>query len=226
VRSLLKEYEWVFFLDLDAIIVDMSRRLEHILEAAGNPSDFFFSGDTNLINSGVLLYHQSNWMDKFLAEALTMGLDPEWDGLKKIGMGTENAAFAILLAGCSSRDSHSNLKACYDRVDGGYTSINLSRRIIEGDQSVLDTFAVPSHIQRHIIMLPQSKWQSHHLLHSFVLHYPGDTSEHELAFKNHWFRNDSTNETGFDRKDMILASIQALYGEHPERKLRVEKDNG
>jgi len=54
-RALLREFERVFFLDLDAVVVDFSRRLEDVLPPDRTDTDLVFSGDTNMINSGVLL---------------------------------------------------------------------------------------------------------------------------------------------------------------------------
>ena len=159
VRELLREFEWVFFLDLDAIVVDFSRRLEDVLPPDRIDADVTFVGDSNIINSGVMLYRRSNWTDRFLDEALRMGRqDPEWNTKHMIGMGGENAALAIVLGGCIASQSHDALRACYRQVDLGPSF----RSVLFGGKQK-EAFAaarLSSDVSKHVAMLAHTEWQS------------------------------------------------------------------
>jgi hypothetical protein len=71
--SLFHQYDWVFHVDLDTVILDHSVRLEEFLD----PSyDFIIGVDDNGINNGVFLMRNSTWNRMLLAEAWTLTDEP------------------------------------------------------------------------------------------------------------------------------------------------------
>ena len=74
-------FDWVLWLDSDAVFKNMSTRIEDILKQynipfernVANIPDLIFSGDTNVINTGVLLFRNSDWSRNMLKETYKMG---------------------------------------------------------------------------------------------------------------------------------------------------------
>lgn len=190
--KLRRGHEWVLLVDLDAIFVDFSISLDDIIgeevPRANHLGKFLarrsserlvsripslvFSGDTCVINSGVLLLRKSRFSEAMLSNALELGRDPEWDGVRQIGMGGENAAYAIILAGCAMNATQAQRVACYDRVDRGWRDEAFERRVRDGDTTALAS-VVATEMLPHVRLLAQGRFQSYELrLANFVLHYP------------------------------------------------------
>jgi hypothetical protein len=158
------KFDWVLWVDSDAIFVDMFIPIENLLRDNANGivtestvsseslnlndntrylrqnrthipdryevidalrrakrtvTSLVFSGDTNAINTGVLLFHRTDYSLYLLNQAIKIGHNLEKFG--EIAMGTDNAAFSILLGGCNTNNSvYSDYKKCYDRVDIGF----------------------------------------------------------------------------------------------------------
>ena len=66
IRKLLRTYEWVFWLDADAFIIDFDFNIKDYLD---ENFDLIFASDENGINTGVGFYRSSNRMLQFLDEA-------------------------------------------------------------------------------------------------------------------------------------------------------------
>ena len=190
--KLRRGHEWVLLVDLDAIFVDFSISLDDIIgeqvPRANHLGKFLarrsserlvsripslvFSGDTCIINSGLLLLRKSRFSEAMLSNALELGRDPEWDGVRQIGMGGENAAYAIILAGCAMNATQAQRVACYDRVDRGWRDKAFERRVRDGDTTALAS-VVATEMLPHVRLLAQGRFQSYELrLANFVLHYP------------------------------------------------------
>ena len=77
-------------------------------------------------------------------------------------MGGENAALALVLAGCSGDLPHETMRACYERTD--YFKAQRRQwipKIVRGEQSALFKFGgIPDDTAAHTTMLPQAEWQS------------------------------------------------------------------
>lgn len=71
--SLFHQYDWVFHVDLDTVILDHSVRLEEFLDPS---HDLIIGVDDNGINNGVFLMRSSTWNRMLLAEAWTLTNEP------------------------------------------------------------------------------------------------------------------------------------------------------
>ena len=193
--KLRRGHEWVLHVDLDAIFVDFSISLDDIIGEQVPPRanqlgkivarmsserlvsrtpSFVFSGDTNIINAGVVLVRNSRWSEAMLTNALEMGRDPEWDGVRQIGMGGDNAALAIILAGCATNATQAQRVTCYARVDRGWRDKPFERRVRDGDATALAS-AVATEMLPHVRLLAQDRFQSYELRSAnFVLRYPSE----------------------------------------------------
>jgi hypothetical protein len=178
------KFDWILWVDSDAIFVDISMSIEHLLSGKSNGivtesslsskgldltqrasnrylrqdsadskvysidmnkihsrnntkvnkkkavTSLVFSGDTNAINTGVLLFHRTKYSLYLLNEAIKIGNNLRLFG--GIGMGTDNAAFAILLGGCNTNNSvYSDYKKCYDRVDIGFKNGRQIKEVVK-----------------------------------------------------------------------------------------------
>jgi hypothetical protein len=149
------KFDWILWVDSDAIFVNMSISIQHLLSDESNGivteslnnkginttkgmvgslqgnrrkskinakktiTSLVFSGDTNAINAGILLFHRTKFSLYLLREVIKIGDDLRKYG--QIGMGTDNAAFAILFGGCNTSGSiYEDYKKCYDKVDIGF----------------------------------------------------------------------------------------------------------
>ena len=190
VRSLLEHHEWVLQIDVDALFVDFSAKLEDIVSrwaGAGHEGvDLLFSGNALVINSGVLLFRRSPWTDNLLVEATQLGVsrgtrtEPEWRNAGKPGLGgietgglADNWALAVVLAGCNRSSSAAELSSCCRRADGGNGNTTFKNAIHAGDQAVADT-ALSADAANHTRLLPRALFQSYQASEAqFVLHCPG-----------------------------------------------------
>jgi hypothetical protein len=62
-------FDYVFYVDMDAIIMNLEQSLDHFIEAAGPNKDFIMTSDWNGINSGVWLARNSDFTRWFLSTA-------------------------------------------------------------------------------------------------------------------------------------------------------------
>ena len=199
VREKLRQgHEWVLYLDYDAIFVDFSVRLEDVvrrfapkpakakakaqaaLKTSTTPNSallpprpsLLFSGDTCIINAGVILVRKSEWSETMLSETITFGREYEFDRANAIGMTGDNAALAMMLGGCTPASTQAERIACYDRVNLGWTDKEITRRIRGGDAEMLDRFVGPA-MRPHVQLLSQAEFQAYFLRDAkFMLHYP------------------------------------------------------
>lgn len=89
------------------------------INAKNTVTSLVFSGDTNAINTGILLIHRTKFSLYLLREVIKIGNNLQKYG--EIGMGADNAAFAILFGGCNTGGSiYEDYKKCYDKVDIGF----------------------------------------------------------------------------------------------------------
>ena len=164
VREKLREHAWVLWVDFDAIFVDLAVRLEDLVDSLPSPKpSFVFSGDSNILNDGVILVRKSKWSERLLSDALAFGREPEFDGANVIGMTGDNAALAILFGGCSPSSTQAEREACYDRVDVGWTDASVAQGIRDGDVAVADRLIAPS-VRPHVHLVAQSRFQGEFLL--------------------------------------------------------------
>ena len=70
----LPEYDYVAYIDMDAVIMEPSTPLEAFIEATGPCSDVILTEDWNGPNTGVYLVKNSPWSRWFLSHAWELGL--------------------------------------------------------------------------------------------------------------------------------------------------------
>jgi len=101
---------------------------------------FAFSGDWNIINSGHWAVRNSDWAAEFLEDILEFYPMPfpNWD----------NAAFSIMLGGCTPKETQRWLE-CLRRVDQGFINRQIRADIEEGRASYLISPKLRSYVALH-----------------------------------------------------------------------------
>lgn len=62
----LPNYDYIFFIDMDAVIMEPGIRLETLIDSAGHEKEFIFTEDWNGLNSGVFIVKNTPWSAFFL----------------------------------------------------------------------------------------------------------------------------------------------------------------
>ena len=158
----------------------MTRRIEHILSNYNitNNISFIFSGDTNVINTGVMLLRNTDWMKYALKEVWDIGAN--FTKYPQIGMGYDNAAFSMFLAGCNGSSSESDLRQCYLKSDAGYYSINDKLAISSANIEFYRTLLSPT-VFPHVRPVPHDAFNCYQSDRAeFILHFAGAHREAKL----------------------------------------------
>lgn len=74
IQQHLPNYDYLFYLDMDAVIMNMATPLEAFIEAAGACSDLVLTEDWNGPNTGAFLVKNSQWSMWFMSHAWELGL--------------------------------------------------------------------------------------------------------------------------------------------------------
>jgi hypothetical protein len=148
-------------------------------------TSLIFSGDTNAINAGVLLFRRTDYSLYIIDEVIKIGAKLDAAGVQ-IGMGADNAAFSIFLGGCNSSIGHQHYAHCYDRVDVGYMrdqkkrNKEIWRKIIAGDHAIYSTM-IDSSVLPHIAPVKQKDFQAYATSKAnFVLHFVGTKRQNKF----------------------------------------------
>ena len=158
----------------------MARRVEHLLSSYNITDNisFVFSGDSNIINAGVMLLRNTDWMKYALKEVWDIGAN--FTKYPQIGMGYDNAAFSMFLAGCNGTSSESDLRQCYLKSDAGYYSINDKLAISSANIEFYRTLLSPT-VFPHVRPVPQHAFNCYHSNSAeFILHLAGPRRETKL----------------------------------------------
>ena len=141
-------------------------------------TSLIFSGDTNAINDGVLLFRRTDHSLHILQEIIQIGKNLDLAGMT-IAMGADNAAFSIYFGGCTSSMSTSLYQACFDRVDLGFDRAMIrenkpiKKRIVTADPTIYAQM-IPPHILAHLTPFRQAAFQAYtEEAANFVFHLPG-----------------------------------------------------
>jgi hypothetical protein len=65
-KKRLAEFDWVMWIDADAMITNHRVRIEDLIEKAGEGKDLIISSDLNGLNAGVFLLRNCEWSQLFL----------------------------------------------------------------------------------------------------------------------------------------------------------------
>ena len=173
ILALPRKFDWLLWLDSDAIILKLGKSVENILDHFNVSINvkLVFSGDTNAMNTGVMLLRRSDWVLNALKEVWdigeTLSLNP------KVGMGYDNAAFSMFLAGCNSSSSYEQLRLCFNASDLGATSNSSKLRIENADPEIYRLMLSPQ-VLTHVLPVPHKLFNCYRTEDAkFVVHFAG-----------------------------------------------------
>lgn len=107
-----KPYDYIFWMDADTMIMNMSKTLEAIVESAPPNKHAIICGDTNVVNSAQLLWKNTKSTRKILQDLWDMYDGPEG----KVPI-FENGLLASMIAGCTPQSTPDEKLQCYESVD-------------------------------------------------------------------------------------------------------------
>ena len=172
----------VLFLDFDALFMHCGYSIDYLFgrEKVLDNEVFIFSGDTNIINSGVMIFKRSEWVSKFLDDVLAIGPTPG------LGMGYENTALAIALVGCHKNSTRLEREQCYNRSDYAYIEKTQQNKktsyykIMLGIKSTLVGVVDHQYID-YIHLMPHNWFNSYKAKSAnFIVHFPGQAKKNAL----------------------------------------------
>lgn len=73
IQQHLKECDWLFWVDADALIVNQKIKLEEILASCDTSKDILFSSDLNGLCAGVFFIKNTPWSHEFIQRVLFLG---------------------------------------------------------------------------------------------------------------------------------------------------------
>lgn len=166
------QVQWVLWLDSDAIFVNISRGIDNIVNDFNVPNNisFIFAADASIINSGVLLMKNNPWMKDILLEVWKIGL--KLDKHPKVGMGYDNAALIMFLAGCNSSSSYEELQACFFKGDLGNRDKKAKSEFFNANPSIFLPI-IDKNVAPHIHILPHNSLNCYNSQAAeFIFHIP------------------------------------------------------
>tara|TARA_B110000483_G_scaffold1925_1_gene2169 strand:+ start:1527 stop:2261 length:735 start_codon:yes stop_codon:yes gene_type:complete len=137
----------LFWMDTDSVFTNFKIKIESLLDSN---NDFYFSGDTNIINAGHFIFKNTKWSKKQLRHI--------WDICPaNYGMGLDNAAMSVWLGGGNGNMSHEEQKCIYESVDRGYLDKNEQSRIESG----LASNYICTQLKDKVKLLPKNNLNSY-----------------------------------------------------------------
>jgi hypothetical protein len=65
-REYLSQFDWLMWIDADAMVMDHRVKIEDLIEKAGEEKDLIISADLNGLNAGVFLLRNCEWSHQYL----------------------------------------------------------------------------------------------------------------------------------------------------------------
>ena len=157
--KVINKYDIVFWMDTDSVFLNFNIKIEELIP---ENTDFIFSGDTNIINTGHFIFRNTEWSKLQLKNIYD--IFPA-----NYGMKYDNAAMAVWLGGGNGKMSHEEQNNIYDSVDKGYKNKNIQTKIEKG----LASEYISKNLRNNIKIIPKKKINSYLRDYSegdFILH--------------------------------------------------------
>lgn len=184
-------YDYVLWMDSDAIFYNLSQKIEDIVDFKSNP-DLVASGETHVINAGVMLLRNTKWVSDLLI--LTLKLRHVYESGPVFGAGCDNNVLSAVLGGCTLKSSYNDIYEAYQRNDRAYIEHNQGRSelfnaLSNGNIGAFQSILSPD-ILLHYKPLPQTIWNSYYPENAkFILHFAGRTRKEKNALLKKYGRN-------------------------------------
>lgn len=150
-RDLLADgFEIVFWMDADSVFASFAPRVEDLIPG---DKEFAFAGDTLLINAGHWIIRNTPWSRGALDEIYRI------NQVDRAGLlsSTDNAAFAVWLAGGTPDSTAEEKTMLYHRVNVGFRDRGWRDRIERGEAGNL----IAAKHRGHVALLPKIRVNSY-----------------------------------------------------------------
>ncbi|CAE8585315.1 unnamed protein product [Polarella glacialis] len=147
--------DYIFWMDGDAVIMNMSFKLESIIGYQGRPdTDLVISGDTLLVNVAQSLWKFTPFVYQLLEDIWNMGDIQLW----------ETGALSSIIGGCKPSDDRGKKKKCYDVADRGWRDHDFGEKVVKlANATRLDEVIVNKSLKEHIQWVPKRLFNSYPL---------------------------------------------------------------
>lgn len=138
--------DYLFWIDGDAVIMNMTFKLETVIGYNGNKdADVVVSGDTVAINAAMGLWKMTPWSWQFLEDMWNVGNVKLW----------ETGAINVLIANCTPTDSSAKKNACYSHSDRGWQNKTFAIYLKLAEPWAIDYLLVNKSLVDHLVWVPK-----------------------------------------------------------------------
>ena len=109
-----RNYDWIFWIDADAVITNLSVKLEDLMQQSPPNKHVVLSGDTNIVSIAQVFWRNTKRSNEIQQKIWDMYQEDKDNTLVP---NYENGMLASMVGGCHPRDSLQRKKDCYDSVD-------------------------------------------------------------------------------------------------------------
>jgi hypothetical protein len=173
------EYDYLFYIDMDVVIMDLSRSLDSFVELGGNAKDFIMTSDWSGVNTGLWLARKSDFTYWFLSTAWSMS-----HLVKKVSANGkphpfeyEQRAFHFLL----------DTEVWRNRGLPTYRPQNTTVADIRSHFAVLPQCAFNSY-SMHPLEFRGNREESHYVEGDFVIHFAGKKAKKKVYLMDHYLK--------------------------------------
>ncbi|CAE7492650.1 unnamed protein product [Symbiodinium sp. CCMP2456] len=138
--------DYLFWIDGDAVIMNMTFELETVIGYNGNKDvDVVVSGDTVAVNAAMGLWKMTAWNWQFLEDMWNVGDVKLW----------ETGAINILIANCTPTDSSAKKNACYSHSDRGWVDKSFAPHLKLAEPWAINYLLVNKSLVDHLVWVPK-----------------------------------------------------------------------
>ena len=139
--------DYIFWMDSDAVIMNMSFKLESLIHWNGLPdTDVVVAADTLAVNLAQSLWKFTRFSRDLLEDMWHVGTVPLM----------ETGSINALLGGCTPEDSREEKKKCYDIMDRGWRDEAYAKEVfVPGDNAKIAELVVNKSLLPHIKWVPK-----------------------------------------------------------------------
>ena len=145
--------DYIFWMDSDTVVMNMSFRLESLIHWNGMPdTDVVVSGDTLAVNLPQSLWKFTRFSRDLLEDMFDIGDCP----LRETG------AINVILGGCQPKSTYHAKRKCYDHMDRGWRELKWAfEAVYPGDNQKIATQVVNKSLLKHMKWVPKNTINSY-----------------------------------------------------------------
>ena len=144
--------DYIFWMDSDAVIMNMSFKLEWLIGWNGTKdTDLVASGDTIAVNTAQTLWKATPWNFQLLLDMWNMGDIALW----------ETGALNSIIGGCQPSTPPHIRRQCYGIADKGWRNRSFALRVKAADPEALQMVMMNKSLAPHLNWIPKRVMNSY-----------------------------------------------------------------